>query len=93
MEGIRGDEENAGIIPRMFDNLFKLISESDPDIEFTIKCSYMEIYMEKIKDLLDNKKVNLQVKEDKIKGLYVQDATEVYVNSTDEMMAVMNAGS
>lgn len=93
MEGIRGDQENAGIIPRMFDNLFKLISESDPDIEFTIKCSYMEIYMEKIKDLLDNKKVNLQVKEDKIKGLYVQDATEVYVNSTDEMMAVMNAGS
>ena len=93
MEGIRGDQENAGIIPRMFDNLFQLISESDPDIEFTIKCSYMEIYMEKIKDLLDNKKVNLQVKEDKIKGLYVQDATEVYVNSTDEMMAVMNAGS
>ena len=93
MEGIRGDQENAGIIPRMFDNLFKLISESDPDIEFTIKCSYMEIYMDKIKDLLYNKKVNLQVKEDKIKGLYVQDATEVYVNSTDEMMAVMNAGS
>ena len=59
MEGIRGDEELAGIIPRMFDNLFLLISQADPDIEFTIKCSYMEIYMEKIKDLLDNKKTNL----------------------------------
>ena len=93
MEGIRGDEEKAGIIPRMFDNLFQLILDADPDIEFSIKCSYMEIYMEKIKDLLDCKKTNLQVKEDKIKGLYVQDATEVYVNSTDEMMAVMNAGS
>ena len=59
MEGIRGDDECAGIIPRMFDNLFLLISQADPDIEFTIKCSYMEIYMEKIKDLLDNKKTNL----------------------------------
>ena len=53
MEGIRGDKEKAGIIPRMFDNLFQLILDADPDIEFSIKCSYMEIYMEKIKDLLD----------------------------------------
>ena len=35
--------------------------------------------MEKICDLLDAKKTNLQVKEDKARGLYVQDATEVYV--------------
>ncbi len=44
-------------------------------------------------DLLDSKKTNLQVKEDKVKGLYVQDATEVFVSSPDEMMQVMNKGS
>jgi hypothetical protein len=93
MEGVRGDVELAGIIPRMFDFLFKSISQADPDVEFTIKCSYLEIYMERIMDLLDAKKVNLQVKEDKTRGLYVAEATEVYVSSTDEMMAVMNAGS
>ena len=59
MEGIRGNEELAGIIPRMFDYLFSCISKSDSDIEFTIKCSYLEIYMEKIMDLLDAKKTNL----------------------------------
>ena len=59
MEGVRGHVDLAGIIPRMFDYLFKCISEADPDIEFTIKCSYMEIYMEKIMDLLDAKKTNL----------------------------------
>ena len=93
MEGVRGDEELAGIIPRMFDDLFKRISEADQDIEFSIKCSYLEIYMEKIKDLLDVKKTNLSVKNDKVKGLYIEDATEVFVGNTDEMMGVMNAGS
>lgn len=44
-------------------------------------------------DLLDAKKTNLQVKEDTFKGLYIKDATEVNVSSTDEMMNVMNAGS
>jgi kinesin family member 5 len=71
MEGIRSNPDLAGIIPRMFDHLFKCISEADPDIEFSIKCSYLEIYMEKIMDLLDPKKTNLQVKEDKTRGLYV----------------------
>lgn len=93
MEGVRGNTELAGIIPRIFDHIFTSIAEADPDIEFTVKCSYLEIYMERIMDLLDAKKTNLQVKEDKTRGLYVQDATEVYVNCTDEMMKVMNAGS
>ena len=93
MEGVKGHPDLAGIIPRMFDHLFKCIAEADPAIEFSIKCSYLEIYMEKIKDLLDVKKTNLQVKEDKVKGLYIQDATEVYVSNSDEMMGVMAAGS
>ena len=38
------------------------------------------------------KKTNLQVKEDKTRGLYVQDATEVYVQSPDEMFQVMRSG-
>ena len=93
MEGVKGDPNMMGIIPRMFEHLFTCIAEADPDIEFSIKCSYLEIYMEKIMDLLDPKKTNLQVKEDKLKGLYVQDATEVYVGTPDEMMKVMMAGS
>ena len=76
----------------MFEFIFDKISKEDPKIEFSIKCSYLEIYMEKIQDLLDAKKTNLQVKEDKTRGIYVQDATEVYVQSTEEMFNVMRAG-
>jgi hypothetical protein len=49
------DEKLKGVIPRMFEYLFKKIREADSKIEFSIKCSYLEIYMEKICDLLDGK--------------------------------------
>ena len=73
----------------MFEYLFEKIKQADTAIEFSIKCSYMEIYMEKICDLLDAKKNNLQVKEDKSRGIYVADCTEVYVQAPNEMFAVM----
>jgi len=86
------DQESKGLIPRMFEYLFQKIQTSDPAIEFSIKCSYMEIYMEKIMDLLDAKKTNLQVKDDKTRGIYVADATEVYVSCPEEMYQVMRSG-
>ena len=55
----------------MFSYIFDKIKAEDPKIEFSIKCSYMEIYMERICDLLDAKKSNLAVKEDKTRGIYV----------------------
>lgn len=60
--------------------------------------------MEKIQDLLDRKifhlislilakRSNLQVKEDKGRGIYVNDITEVYVTNPEEMFDIMRAGS
>ena len=86
------DPVTKGLIPRMFEFIFEKISNEDPKIEFSIKCSYLEIYMERICDLLDAKKQNLAVKEDKTRGIYVQDATEVYVQNPEEMFNVMRAG-
>jgi len=37
----------------MFNYLFSQIENADANIEFNIKCSFLEIYMEKIQDLLD----------------------------------------
>lgn len=45
---------------------------NSPDhLEYRIKVSIVEIYMEKIKDLLDNDKTNLHVREDKNRGIYI----------------------
>lgn len=95
MEGIIHDSNLKGIIPRSVEALFEGVGEADENIEFTFKVSYIEIYMEKIRDLLDDTrlKVNLAVREDKIKGLYVAGVTEEYVTSVPELLDIMAKGS
>lgn len=55
----------------MVDSVFKQISDSPDHIEFRIKVSIVEIYMEKIRDLLDPSKINLNIREDKTRGIYI----------------------
>ena len=74
------------------DKIFEDIEYSPENIEFTLKVTMLEIYNEKIQDLLDTKKQNLTIKEDKKLGIFVDNATEVYVNSSDEIKKVMNLG-
>lgn len=79
------DHENKGIIPRIVEQIFTSIMESPPNMEFTVKVSYMEIYMEKVRDLLNPQHDNLPIHEDKVKGVYVKGVLEVYVSSTEEV--------
>lgn len=46
------DEELKGIIPRITEQIFASIMSSPPNLEYLVKVSYMEIYMERIRDLL-----------------------------------------
>lgn len=55
------DPQKQGIIPRMVKTVFEKIENASEDIEFTVKISMVEIYMEKIKDLLDPTKTNLKI--------------------------------
>ena len=50
-----GDPEGKGVIPRITEQIFASIMASESNIEYTVRVSYMEIYMEKIKDLLARK--------------------------------------
>lgn len=53
MEGVLGDTQLQGIIPRIVNDIFNYIYSMDENIEFHIKISYFEIYLDKIRDLLD----------------------------------------
>ena len=94
MEGPdHNDPVMKGMIPRMFERLFQLIDSADESVEFMVKVSFLEIYMEKIMDLLDPSKTNLTVRKDPHQGIIIKDASELYVSSDHEMLAVMQAGS
>lgn len=86
------DLEMQGIIPRMVRTVFARIETSGDHLEFTVKISMIEIYKEKIRDLLDPSKDNLQVHEEKSKGIYVADVTETYVSDEREVYQIMKLG-
>ena len=85
--------EIQGIVPRMVRTVFNRIDNSSENIEFTVKVSMVEIYMETIKDLLDPTKVNMKIKADKQKGIFIHDLTERYIASDDEVYEIMRIGN
>jgi kinesin family protein 5 len=86
------DEESKGIIPRIVEQIFDRIMKSDSSIEFMVKVGYMEIYMEKIRDLLVPHNDNLPIHEDKQRGVYVKGLHEFYVGSIDEVYMMLDKG-
>lgn len=86
------DEATKGIIPRIVDQIFASILASPSTMEYTVKVSYMEIYMEKIRDLLNPVNDNLPIHEEKNRGVYVKGLFEVYVSSISEIHEVMRRG-
>lgn len=92
MEGAIGDEFAEGIIPRIVNDIFQYIFTMEEKVEFHIKVSYFEIYMDKIKDLLDISKDNLTVHEDKNRVPFVKGASERFVCNPEEVMGLIEEG-
>ncbi|KAF9890143.1 hypothetical protein FE257_006304 [Aspergillus nanangensis] len=86
------DDIGKGIIPRIVEQIFASILTSPSNIEYTVRVSYMEIYMERIRDLLVPHNDNLPVHEEKSRGVYVKGLLEVYVSSVQEVYEVMRRG-
>ncbi|CAG8457193.1 6083_t:CDS:10 [Paraglomus brasilianum] len=86
------NEELKGLIPRIVEQIFQCIIDSPPTMEYTVKVSYMEIYMERIRDLLNPQNDNLPIHEEKNRGVYVKGLLEVYVSSVEEVYEVMKRG-
>uniref|UniRef100_A0A5F9CBX4 Kinesin-like protein n=1 Tax=Oryctolagus cuniculus TaxID=9986 RepID=A0A5F9CBX4_RABIT len=92
LKGKLHDPEGMGIIPRIVQDIFNYIYSMDENLEFHIKVSYFEIYLDKIRDLLDVSKTNLSVHEDKNRVPYVKGCTERFVCSPDEVMDTIDEG-
>ena len=60
-DGSIGEPEHRGVIPRCIAYIFEKFGEADEHIEFTVQTSFMEIYLERVKDLLNIEKSNLPI--------------------------------
>ncbi|KAA1465952.1 kinesin-like protein [Dentipellis sp. KUC8613] len=88
---------DKGIIPQTCSELFVRVEDKkakDANLNFTVEVSYIEIYNEKVRDLLNPKNTgNLRVREHPSLGPYVEDLSKLVVNSYDEMMTLMDEGN
>lgn len=89
-------QEYKGLIPRVFEYLFATVAKNqqqqEPKLQYIIKCSYLEIYQENIIDLLDPVAENLRVREDLKRGVYVEGLLEETVQSSTDLLEVLNRG-
>ena len=93
MMGVPDHETMKGVIPRTFSHIIKII-DSSKDKNFLVRCSYIEIYNEEIRDLLsDNVKAKLELKESQDKGVFIKDLNMMIVKSVAEMDKFMNLGN
>ncbi|KAL5729750.1 hypothetical protein ACHQM5_002653 [Ranunculus cassubicifolius] len=87
---------NQGIVPRIFQMLFSEIQDQenseDKHINYQCRCSFLEIYNEQIGDLLDPTQRNLQIKDDVKNGFFVENLTEQYVTSYDDVTQILIKG-
>ncbi|KAL8525432.1 hypothetical protein ACS0TY_014879 [Phlomoides rotata] len=86
------DEKQKGLLPRVVDGLFSAIRLSDDMIKYTIKLSMVEIYMERVRDLFDLSKDNLQIKENKVQGIFVNGVTEISISDSAEALQSLSTG-
>jgi kinesin family protein 3/17 len=94
---LEGTKDEPGVMTRFAKDLFLLINERKDEWEYAVRCSYIEIYQEKIQDLLDqNPSFNistLKIREDKVKGIYVTNLTELPVDCEDDILDILQRGS
>lgn len=87
------DPYTMGIVPRMITTVFDTIESADDNIEFSLKVSYCELYLEKINDLIDIQKKALKIRQDKTKGIYIADLSEHYVSSDFDIYELLRIGT
>uniref|UniRef100_A0A673MXY7 Kinesin-like protein KIF13B n=1 Tax=Sinocyclocheilus rhinocerous TaxID=307959 RepID=A0A673MXY7_9TELE len=91
-----GSVDQPGLIPRLCSSLFERTVQHQREEEcFTVEVSYMEIYNEKVRDLLDPKgsRQALRVREHKVLGPYVDGLSRLAVESYKDIESLMSEGN
>uniref|UniRef100_A0A2K6B9V8 Kinesin family member 1C n=1 Tax=Macaca nemestrina TaxID=9545 RepID=A0A2K6B9V8_MACNE len=91
----RQEPGQQGIVPQLCEDLFSRVSENQSaQLSYSVEVSYMEIYCERVRDLLNPKsRGSLRVREHPILGPYVQDLSKLAVTSYADIADLMDCGN
>ncbi|KAG7268538.1 hypothetical protein CRUP_015829 [Coryphaenoides rupestris] len=96
MMGRQDVKEQQGIIPLLCEDLFTKFNDSniDNNMSYSVEVSYMEIYCERVRDLLNPKnKGHLRVREHPLMGPYVEDLSKLAVTAYNDIQDLMDSGN
>ncbi|XP_041647216.1 kinesin-like protein KIF1A isoform X1 [Cheilinus undulatus] len=95
MMGKQDVKDQQGIIPLLCEDLFTKINDNtDNSMSYSVEVSYMEIYCERVRDLLNPKnKGHLRVREHPLMGPYVEDLSKLAVTSYTDIQDLMDSGN
>ena len=90
--GQLGTPTEPGIMFLTLNDLFQEIDEQE-DFTYQLTLSYLEVYNETIRDLLNPSTELLDLREDPIKGMKVVGITEIAANNVMEVMELLRTGN
>uniref|UniRef100_A0A672NN19 Kinesin-like protein n=1 Tax=Sinocyclocheilus grahami TaxID=75366 RepID=A0A672NN19_SINGR len=88
-----GTDREPGIYVRTLNDLFKAIEETSDDMQYNVSMSYLEIYNEMIRDLLNPSSGFLDLREDSKGEIQVAGITEVSTINAREVMELLMKGN
>ncbi|KAI5953356.1 hypothetical protein KGF54_002727 [Candida jiufengensis] len=89
-----GDQTQPGIIPSLMNDILKQMELSiNQKIHCELKFSYMEIYNEKVKDLLNHNDLKCKVREHPITGPYIENLKEYTIKNYNRFLHLLNTGN
>ena len=93
MMGIVTDPNLKGIIPNAFSHIFGFIKTEGESKKFFLRCSFVEIYNEEVRDLLGKNNSKLDIREDPKKGTFLRDVTYITIKNTSDIENCLERGN
>lgn len=86
------DCTSKGLLPRILEAVLAQVQSTPSNIDARVKISIVEIYNEKVTDLLDLTKSNLKLRENKNKGVFIENVSEKYISKIDDGLDLLCLG-
>ncbi|KAI8441203.1 hypothetical protein MSG28_009429 [Choristoneura fumiferana] len=91
---MEGSPDDEGIIPRAFRHIWAHIETSaSRDVTHLVSCSYVELYLEDVRDLLSKDCKKLTIRGQELNGFYIPEMTSIVCKSAAEMARALRTGN